>query len=112
MSLRTVHTGVMYYDNAVSKIPAAAIAVEDAEFIQRAYSQGTRVRVRLTMACETLDDAPSRNVIAEIVGREKPHEIIVIGGHIDSWVRTRALLRKVSKNSLSSLTSMLWCVTR
>jgi carboxypeptidase Q len=84
-SQRTPHTGGMQYDSTVRRIPAAAITVEDAEMIHRMLDRGQRVRVKLTMSAKTLPDAPSRNVMGEIVGSEKPDEVVVFGGHIDSW---------------------------
>lgn len=84
-SLRTPHTGALTYDKSLPKIPAAAISTEDAELIHRLLARGERVVVRLVLAPRTLPDAPSANVIAEIPGREKPEEIVVIGGHLDSW---------------------------
>jgi carboxypeptidase Q len=44
-----------------------------------------KVRVHLEMAAQTLPDAPSADVIGEIRGREKPNEVVVLGGHLDSW---------------------------
>jgi carboxypeptidase Q len=84
-SQRTPHTGGMGYDSTVRRIPTAAITVEDAEMIHRMQNRGDRVRVKLTMSAKTLPDAPSRNVMGEIVGSEKPDEVVVFGGHIDSW---------------------------
>src|SRR4029450_13973349 len=79
------HTGGMAYAPTVRRIPAAAITVEDAEMIHRLVDRGERVRVTLEMSAKTLPDAPSRNVMGELVGSEKPDEIVVFGGHIDSW---------------------------
>lgn len=85
-SLYTPHTGVMsHYDSDVPAIPAAAITIEDAELMARLQTQGVSVRLNLYMEADTLPDAQSHNVIAEIEGREKPEEIVVLGGHIDSW---------------------------
>ncbi|MGQ0560319.1 MAG: M28 family metallopeptidase, partial [Gemmatimonadota bacterium] len=84
-SLRTPHTGTMDYDSAVARIPHAAISVEDAMMLQRLTDIGERVVVRIKMEAHTLPDAQSRNVLAELRGREKPDEIVVMGGHIDSW---------------------------
>jgi len=84
-SQRTPHTGGMSYDSTVRRIPAAAITVEDAEMIHRLVDRGERVRVTIEMSAKTLPDAPSRNVMGELVGSEKPDEIVVFGGHIDSW---------------------------
>jgi Zn-dependent M28 family amino/carboxypeptidase len=83
-SLRTPHTGAMRYDDKQPKIPAAAITVEDAELVARLAANGT-VTVRLRLESQQKPDAPSANVIAELRGKDKPDEIVVIGGHIDSW---------------------------
>lgn len=84
-SQQTPHTGTMSYDDSVERIPHAAITVEDAEFIHRAIDRGERVELHLRMEARTLPDTWSRNVVAELVGTEFPEEIIVFGGHIDSW---------------------------
>jgi carboxypeptidase Q len=83
-SLATPHTGSMGYDRDLPKIPAAAISVEDAELIDRLARQG-RVDVHLRLEPQQLPDAESANVIGELRGRERPDELVVIGGHIDSW---------------------------
>jgi Zn-dependent M28 family amino/carboxypeptidase len=59
--------------------------VEDAEWFQRMKELGQEVTVRLEMDAETLPDAESANVVAEISGRELPDEVVVMGCHIDSW---------------------------
>lgn len=84
-SLRTPHTGMMRYDESAPKIPTAAIPVEDAERIARLSDEGVKVTVRLKMSAQTLPDADAANVIGEIPGRERPEEIVVLGGHLDSW---------------------------
>lgn len=83
-SLRTPHTGAMGYDDKFPKIPAAAITVEDAELLDRLAAKGP-VTVHLHMESQQLPDAPSANVIGELRGRERPDEVVVIGGHLDSW---------------------------
>ena len=83
--LRTPHTGQMNYDEGVARIPAAAIPFEDAQRLQRIADRGQRVVVRLRMEARQLPDAPSANVVAEWKGREHPEEVVVVGGHIDSW---------------------------
>ena len=85
IGLRTPHTGSLQYVANVPRIPAASIAAEDANRIARLAAGGHRVRVRLTMQAETRPDASSANVVAEIRGREKPEEIVLLGGHLDSW---------------------------
>lgn len=85
-SMNSPHTGAMRYDSTVARrIPAAAITVEDAMLLHRMQDRGQAIAVRLTMSARTLPPAPSRNVVAELRGRERPDEVVVIGGHIDSW---------------------------
>lgn len=83
--MRTPHTGSMRYDDAVPKIPAAALAMEDAMMLHRMADRGERISVTLKMEARTAPDAPSRNVVGELRGRERPDEVVVMGGHIDSW---------------------------
>jgi hypothetical protein len=85
LSLRDPHTGMMDYEDGVKQIPHAAISVEDSLRIARLLDAGNVVRLQLKMAAQTLPDADAANVIGEIPGREKPEEIVVLGGHIDSW---------------------------
>ena len=82
---RLPHTGALNYAEGVAKIPAAALAVNDADLLHSYLSKGTRVRMRLTLGARTLPDAATANVVGEIPGREKPGEIVVVGGHLDSW---------------------------
>jgi carboxypeptidase Q len=84
-SMRTPHTGSMSYDSTVAKIPHAGVTAEDAMMMRRMIARGQRVSVTLKMSARTLPDAQSHNVMGELRGREKPNEIVVMGGHIDSW---------------------------
>ncbi len=84
-SLQTPHTGATNYDPNQPKIPAAAVAIEGAELLQRSYDRGERPTLRLKMEAKFLPDAESANVIAEIKGSERPDEIVLVGGHYDSW---------------------------
>ena len=84
-SMQTPHTGGMSYADGVKKIPHAALSLEDANMLSRMAARGEPIRVRLKMEARTLSDGISRNVIAEIPGREKPEEIVIVSGHIDSW---------------------------
>jgi carboxypeptidase Q len=84
-SMNTPHTGSLRYDTTTARIPAAAITVEDALLLHRMQSRGVTPTVRLVMSAQTLPDAPSRNLVAELRGRELPDEVVVMGGHIDSW---------------------------
>jgi len=84
-SMRTPHTGSMSYDSTVKPIPHASVTAEDAMMIRRMINRGDKVTVTLKMNAQTLPDAQSHNVMGELRGREKPNEIVVMGGHIDSW---------------------------
>ena len=82
---RTPHTGALSYTDSDPRIPAAAITVEDTELLQRLQDRGTPSTIRLMMEAQMLPDVASANVIGEIRGREYPDEVVVVGGHIDSW---------------------------
>lgn len=84
-SLETPHTGALEYTDDAPKIPAAALSVEDAAMLQRLLDSGTPVQVRLMMEAHQEAPAESHNVMGEIRGREEPEQIVVLGGHIDSW---------------------------
>ena len=84
-SIRSPHTGRTIYDSTAARIPAAALSVEDAMMLRRMYDRGEQVVVTLKMSARELPPARSRNVVAELVGREQPDEVVVLGGHIDSW---------------------------
>ncbi len=84
-SHQTPHTGNSSYEEGVPRIPHAAITVEDAQLLHRMQDRGERVELHLRMEAQTLPDALSRNVMAEITGSELPDEVVVFGGHIDSW---------------------------
>jgi len=79
------HTGVMVYVDSLLKIPAAALGYLDADLLHNALVDDPSLEIYLKMNCKTLPDAQSYNVIAEITGTEYPNEIIVVGGHFDSW---------------------------
>ena len=86
-SLQSPHTGAMNYGGAAGqkKVPAAAITTESAMMLARLYKRGKRPAVKLYMEARDEGMVPSANVVGEIVGTEKPEEIVVIGGHLDSW---------------------------
>ena len=83
--MRTPHTGGMRYEDGVPKIPTAAIPTEDADRFDRMAKRGQKITLRLRMDAHFLDDAPSANLVGELRGTEKPDEIVLLGGHIDSW---------------------------
>ncbi len=84
-SLRTPHTGAMRYDEKQPKIPAAAMTTEDADLVHRLLAKGERVRMHLVLTPRALPDVGSFNVVAEIRGSQRPDQIVLIGGHLDSW---------------------------
>jgi carboxypeptidase Q len=85
-SLSTPHTGVTVFDPAKGdkEIPAAAVTLEDAEYIARLAAEGP-VTLKLVSGARNLGKAPSANVVAELRGREQPDEIVLLGAHLDSW---------------------------
>jgi carboxypeptidase Q len=83
-SLRDPHTGATTFEDGAPKIPAAAVSVEDADLLHRLLQRGP-VQVRLGLGCRTLPDADSANVVADVRGREKPDEVVLLGAHLDSW---------------------------
>ncbi len=84
-SLRTPHTGMLRYDEATPKIPHAGLAPEDTERLARLQARGITPVLRLKLAAAWGETVTDSNVIAELRGREKPEEIVVVGGHFDSW---------------------------
>ena len=83
-SLRDPHTGATSFEEGAARIPAAAVSVEDAELLHRLLQRGP-VQVRLGLGCRSLADAESANVVADVRGREKPDEMVLLGAHLDSW---------------------------
>ena len=79
------HTGSMSYHDSIPKIPSAAISTLDADELSKLLREEKNIRVQMKFFSETLPDVASANVIGEIVGSEKPDEVILIGGHLDSW---------------------------
>ena len=82
---RVPHTGVTDYTYDAPRIPAAALTVPDAEQLERLAAKGAPVRVKMLLTPRDLGEVTSQNVIAEITGREKPDEIVLLGAHLDSW---------------------------
>lgn len=84
---RLPHTGMTGWCDAkgcVNPIPAAAVSAEDAMLMTRLAKQG-EITLHLTLTPQNLPDADSYNVIADIVGRDNPEQIVIISGHVDSW---------------------------
>tara|TARA_Y100000994_G_scaffold215741_1_gene192218 strand:- start:316 stop:1782 length:1467 start_codon:yes stop_codon:yes gene_type:complete len=84
-SMNTPHTGTSAYEDDVKKIPHAALTLEDAAMMGRMADRGLKIKVSLYMEGRSFGDVPSQNVMGEIIGSEFPDEVIVLGGHIDSW---------------------------
>lgn len=82
---RFPHTGIMRYADDVKQIPAAAVSNPDADLLTRILERGQPVRIRLDIDAENRGEATSFNVIGDIRGHELPDEVVVIGGHLDSW---------------------------
>jgi hypothetical protein len=81
---RLPHTGALNYEDGAPRIPAAALATPDADQLERLAAQAP-VRIRLLLTPTVRESAPSWNVVGEIKGGERPDEIVLIGGHLDSW---------------------------
>lgn len=79
------HTGSLAYDANYPKIPAICISTNDAEKLSKTLALEPNMKVFMRNFCEMLPDVESHNVIGEIKGSEFPNEVIVIGGHLDSW---------------------------
>lgn len=79
------HTGAMAYADSIKKIPACAISTKGANLLSDLLKKDPQMKFKIKMNCQTLPDEKSYNVIGEIKGKEHPEEIIVVGGHLDSW---------------------------
>lgn len=78
------HTGATSFHDG-PKIPCAAISTLDAEKLSALLKQKPDLTVNLELSAKMVGQVPSFNVIGEIKGSEKPEEVIVVGGHLDSW---------------------------
>ncbi len=79
------HTGLMVYERGLSKIPAAAVSTLGANILSRVLRTDPDLIVHMQTSCRALSPVTSHNVVGEILGREKPTEIILLGAHLDSW---------------------------
>ena len=84
-SMNTPHTGVMAYSDDVQKTPHAALTMADAMMLSRIHDRDDKIIVKLDMNARMVADRWSRNVLGEIKGSIYPEEVVVVGGHIDSW---------------------------
>lgn len=83
------HTGAMHYVDSIPKVPTAAISTAGANRLSELIKEKNHVRLTLKLSCETLPDVESANAMGELTGTELPNEVIVIGGHLDSWDKGR-----------------------
>ena len=79
------HTGTSAFEGRAARIPAAAISIEDAILLERLQAEGAPVKVHLQMQAHLEAPVVMANVMGEIIGSEHPEQIVVVGGHIDSW---------------------------
>jgi carboxypeptidase Q len=82
---RIAHTGTTRYVDGRVPVPAFALASPDADQIERLARLGQSVRVHLFSSASYVPDAHSQNVIADVRGRERPQEVVLLGAHLDSW---------------------------
>ncbi len=75
----------MRYGSGVPLIPTAAISTNGADLLSKAIKVGPSTQFYFRQNSGTLPDAPSHNVVGELKGSTKASEIIVVGGHLDSW---------------------------
>jgi Zn-dependent M28 family amino/carboxypeptidase len=81
---RVAHTGITRFDDGLTPVPSASLTIPDADQLARLLQRGP-VRVSLALDCGWDGEYTSHNVIGEITGRSLPKEVVVIGGHLDSW---------------------------
>ena len=82
---RNPHTGVQYFTDGATPIPAGALSVPDAEQLVRILKRGRAVTMHLTLVSQRSEGGHSGNVIAEVPGRDPNAPILLVGGHLDSW---------------------------
>ena len=79
------HTGAMAYEEKVAKIPAAGISTNDANWLSSELKTAKNGHFHLVLGCKEKKRKPSYNVIAEWTGSSHSDEVVVVGGHLDSW---------------------------
>ncbi|MGI8560497.1 MAG: M20/M25/M40 family metallo-hydrolase [Luteimonas sp.] len=83
-SHRNPHTGNTRFDEGLTPVPSAALAAPDADQLARLLARGP-IRLRLALDVGWNGEYTSHNVLGEITGASKPTEVVLIGGHLDSW---------------------------
>ena len=88
-SNRFAHTGQMKtiteITGEIDSVPTAAVSAPDADQLTRTLERSEDIQIKLQLTPKFNPTAPSGNVVGEIVGTESPEEIVIIGGHLDSW---------------------------
>ena len=79
------HTGLMQYDPSLPRLPAAAVSTMDAEVLSALMKKELGLSVSLRMNCRDMGRVASANVVGELTGTDLPDEVILVGGHLDSW---------------------------
>jgi len=79
------HTGLMNYEPSVRPIPAASVSTKGANLLSELLRKDPSLNIQLKLDCRELSPVESNNVVGQISGSEKPDEIILLGGHLDSW---------------------------
>lgn len=79
------HTGAMKYNDSFPKIPAAAIGLNDADYLWQTCKQHKNVKISLVTFGHFLPDTTGHNVIGELKGTASSNDFITVGGHLDSW---------------------------
>ena len=79
------HTGLMHYESGTPEIPAAALSTRDAEALSSRLKSDPTLQIRLRLDCGYRERVLTANVVGQIRGAEKPGEVILVGGHLDSW---------------------------
>ena len=82
---RNPHTGVQYFADGATPIPAGALSIPDAEQLVRILKRGLPVTMRLVLVSDKHDGGHSGNVVAEVPGRDPTAPMLLVGGHLDSW---------------------------
>jgi Zn-dependent M28 family amino/carboxypeptidase len=79
------HTGAMRYEDGVERVPSVAVSTNGAELLSELIASGQEPTLTLKLDCRWHADKPSFNVVGELVGSERPDEVVVVGGHLDAW---------------------------
>ncbi len=79
------HTGLMRYDPKIPKVPAVCVSTLGANFLSDALNKDPSLTVNIKLDCQEFKPIISHNVIGQITGTEMPEEIVLVGGHLDSW---------------------------